>query len=61
MAELVAANEGLGYRILKFSRFLQTPKIWVYLVLLGVIGLGLDMVFRSLNRMLFHWADTSKR
>ena len=27
VAELVAANEGLGYRILKFSRFLQTPKI----------------------------------
>lgn len=39
VAELVAANEGLGYRVLKFSRFLQTPKIWVYLVLLGVIGL----------------------
>ncbi|HXK20734.1 MAG TPA: ABC transporter permease [Polyangiaceae bacterium] len=61
VAELVAANEGLGYRVLKFSRFLQTPKIWVYLVLLGVIGLGLDMLFRVLNRQLFHWADTGKR
>ena len=61
VAELVAANEGLGYRVLKFSRFLQTPKIWVYLVLLGLIGLGLDLVFRSLNQRLFHWADTSKR
>ena len=47
VAELVAANEGLGYRILKFSRFLQTPKIWVYLILLGVIGLGLDVLFRA--------------
>jgi len=46
---------------LKFSRFLQTPKIWVYLLLLGIIGLGLDMLFRTLNRKLFHWADTSKR
>jgi NitT/TauT family transport system permease protein len=61
VAELVAANEGLGYRVLKFSRFLQTPKIWVYLVLLGLIGLGLDLVFRSFNERLFHWADTSKR
>ena len=61
VAELVAANEGLGYRVLKFSRFLQTPKIWVYLVILGVIGLGLDMLFRVVNRKLFHWADTGKR
>lgn len=60
VAELVAANEGLGYRVLKFSRFLQTPKIWVYLVLLGVIGLGLDLVFRAVNRRLFRWADTGK-
>jgi NitT/TauT family transport system permease protein len=60
VAELVAANEGLGYRVLKFSRFLQTPKIWVYLVLLGVIGLGLDLLFRMVNRQLFHWADTGK-
>ena len=61
VAELVAANEGLGYRILKFSRFLQTPKIWVYLLLLGVIGLALDFLFRIVNRRLFHWADTTRR
>jgi NitT/TauT family transport system permease protein len=61
VAELVAANEGLGYRVLKFSRFLQTPKIWVYLILLGVIGLGLDLIFRAFNRRVFHWAETMKR
>ena len=61
VAELIAANEGLGYRILKFSRFLQTPKIFVYLILLGAMGLILDFAFRALNRRLFHWADTTKR
>lgn len=61
VAELVAANEGLGYRILKFSRFLQTPKIFVYLILLGVVGLSLDLVFRSFNRRAFHWATTDRR
>lgn len=57
VAELVAANEGLGYRILKFSRFLQTPKIWVYLLVLGVIGLVLDMILRRINRRVFHWSE----
>ncbi len=61
VAELVAADEGLGFRVLKFSRYLQTPKIWVYLILLGVIGLTLDIAFRRLNAHLFRWADTSKR
>ncbi|HVU34706.1 MAG TPA: ABC transporter permease [Opitutaceae bacterium] len=61
VAELVAANEGLGYRILKFSRFLQTPKIWFYLLVLGVIGLALDFAFRVVGRRLFTWADTTKR
>jgi NitT/TauT family transport system permease protein len=60
VAELVAANEGLGYRILKFSRFLQTPKIFVYLIALGVIGLALDFLFRRFNRAVFHWADTTR-
>jgi NitT/TauT family transport system permease protein len=61
VAELVAANEGLGYRILKFSRFLQTPKIFVYLILLGIVGLSLDLVFRRFNRRVFHWAATDRR
>jgi NitT/TauT family transport system permease protein len=60
VAELVAANEGLGYRILKFSRFLQTPQMWVYVILLGLIGLALDAGFRALNRRLFHWAETAR-
>jgi NitT/TauT family transport system permease protein len=48
VAELVAANEGLGYRIL-------------YLFLLGVIGLSLDITFRKLNARFFHWADATKK
>ena len=61
VAELIAANEGMGYRILKFSRFLQTPKIFVYLILLGIIGLALDFAFRKFNQRVFHWADATKR
>ena len=60
VAELVAANEGFGYRVLKFSRFLQTPKIWFYLLVLGLIGLGLDFLFRIVGRRLFYWAATAK-
>jgi ABC-type nitrate/sulfonate/bicarbonate transport system permease component len=50
VAELIAANEGLGYRVLKFYRFVQTPKIFVYLAVLGALGLALDFMFRKLER-----------
>jgi NitT/TauT family transport system permease protein len=61
VAELIAANEGLGYRVLKFYRFVQTPKIFVYLILLGALGLLLDFLFRRFNQRFFHWADTTRR
>lgn len=61
VAELIAANEGLGYRILKFYRFVQVPKIFVYLFILGALGLLLDFLFRKFNARVFHWADTTKR
>lgn len=61
VAELIAANEGLGYRVLKFYRFVQTPKIFVYLFVLGALGLLLDFLFRRFNARVFHWADTTKR
>lgn len=55
VAELVAANEGLGFRILRFQRFLQTDRIFVYLIILGLIGLLLDVLFRLFNKWLFKW------
>jgi NitT/TauT family transport system permease protein len=61
VAELVAATEGLGYRVLRFYRFIQTPQIYVYLLVLGLIGLTLDLALRRLNAHLFAWAETGRR
>ena len=56
VAELLAATEGLGFRILRFYRFIQTPSIYVYLLVFGLIGLALDGLFRFLHARLFRWA-----
>lgn len=55
VAELVASNSGLGYAILKAQRFLQTDKIFVGILLIGVIGLVMDQAFRLLHRKAFPW------
>lgn len=55
VAELVAANSGLGYSILKAQRFMQTDKIFAGIILIGLIGLAIDQLFRLLHRKSFPW------
>lgn len=55
VAELVAANSGLGYAILKAQRFLQTDKIFAGIILIGLIGLVTDQAFRFAHRRAFPW------
>jgi NitT/TauT family transport system permease protein len=55
VAELVAANSGLGYAILKAQRFLKTDTIFGGIILIGLIGLLMDQAFRWLHRRSFPW------
>jgi NitT/TauT family transport system permease protein len=56
VAELVAANEGLGKRISLAQRFLRTDEIFVGLIAIGLIGLAIDLGFRLLLRRSCRWA-----
>lgn len=55
VAELVAANSGLGYAILRAQRFLQTDTIFAGIIVIGLIGLLTDQAFRWLHRRAFPW------
>lgn len=56
IAELVAADEGLGKRILLAQRFFKTDEIFACLIMLGVIGFALDLIFRWVLRISCKWA-----
>jgi NitT/TauT family transport system permease protein len=56
VAELVAATSGLGYRITRAQRFLQTDRIFAVLVVIGLIGLTLDILLRLLREWVGRWA-----
>ncbi|MEU4403697.1 ABC transporter permease [Streptosporangium sp. NPDC023963] len=55
VAELVAAESGLGYRIVRAQRFLQTDKIFAVLIVIGVVGLLIDVALRVLRDRLGRW------
>ncbi|MBX6391590.1 MAG: ABC transporter permease [Frankia sp.] len=56
VAELVAATSGLGYRITRAQRFLQTDRIFAVLVVIGIIGLAIDVALRLLRDRVGRWA-----
>jgi NitT/TauT family transport system permease protein len=56
VAELVAATEGLGRRISVAGRFLRTDEIFVGLIVIGIIGLILDLLFQYAIRVICRWS-----
>jgi len=56
-AELVAANSGLGYTILKSQRFLKTDAIFAGIILIGLLGLVTDRIFAFANKKFFPWTE----
>jgi NitT/TauT family transport system permease protein len=57
VAELVAANSGLGYISLKAMRGFQVDTIFLAITLIGLLGLISDLAFRLLRRWAAPWAD----
>lgn len=56
VAELIAAQEGLGYRIARAQRFLQTDQIFAVLIVIGLIGVSIDLLFRVVRNGVAPWA-----
>jgi len=56
VAELIAANEGLGKRIALAQKTLGIDRIFAYLIVLGIIGFLIDLSLRMLLRVTCKWA-----
>ncbi len=61
VAELVAASEGMGFRILRSQRFMQTDTIFLYILLIGMLGILFDLAFRLMHQFAFPWAHEQVR
>lgn len=54
-AELVAAEKGAGMTIMVASKFQQTDIVLLGIILIGIIGFGIDMMIRGLEKWLVPW------
>ena len=61
IAEVVATDSGLGYRIMKAQRFLRTDEIFLGILVLGILGLATDLLFKVLQPRLTPWAEAQRQ
>ncbi|WP_425567022.1 ABC transporter permease [Sphaerisporangium flaviroseum] len=55
ISEMFASSSGLGFTIVLFQRGFAIPEMWSGILLLGLLGFGLSMLFRMLERRVLSW------
>ena len=55
VAEMIAVNDGLGYRILEAREYFWSDKIIAGMITIGLIGLLIDTAMARLNAHLLRW------
>lgn len=60
VAELVAANSGLGRRIMDAQRYLATDTILFGTLFIGLLGLLTDYLFKRAGKSLFNWSSQTR-
>lgn len=55
VAEMIAVNNGLGYRILEAREFLWSDKIIAGMITIGLLGLAIDTAMSKINNYLLRW------
>lgn len=60
-AELVAAQDGLGAAIQNASNFLEVPKMYAGIILIGIAALAMDLIIRIIAARALRWQDRGER
>jgi len=55
VSEMIAVNNGLGFRILEAREFMWSDKIIAGMLTIGMLGLALDTAVSRLNNHLLRW------
>ncbi|NTI44094.1 ABC transporter permease [Rhizobium rhizogenes] len=55
VAEMIAVNSGLGYRILEAREYMWSDKVIAGMIAIGLLGLAIDIGVNRLNSHLLRW------
>ena len=55
VSEMIAVNNGLGFRILEAREYFWSDKIIAGMISIGMLGLAIDLAMNKLNNYLLRW------
>ena len=55
VAELIGTSSGITWFITQQARYQQFANVYAAIIMIGIIGLGTDLVLARLGRRLFPW------
>ncbi len=55
ISEMFAASDGIGFALVQYQRSFAIPEMWSAIILLGVIGIVLSMIFRAFEVWILGW------
>lgn len=61
ISEMFAASSGLGFTVVQFQRSFAIPQMWSGIILLGLIGVLLAMIFRFVESRALAWYTGLRR
>jgi NitT/TauT family transport system permease protein len=61
IAEIIAATDGIGAMMMRAKRFIHVDKIMAGIVVIGILGLFADYLFRLVHRGFFAYLEDSER
>ncbi len=59
IAEIVGSSSGLGHLMIESQRFLRTDNIFAGIIIIGILGILTDYLFKASSKILFPWNNKS--
>lgn len=60
-SEMFASTDGIGYATINFQNRIEIPEMWSGIVLLGLIGVALSVLFQIVQSRVLGWYEGLKR
>ena len=61
ISEMFAASNGLGFTVVQFQRTFALPEMWTGIIVLGLVGVILSVLFRLVESRVLRWYEGLRR
>jgi ABC-type nitrate/sulfonate/bicarbonate transport system permease component len=55
ISEMFAASDGIGFALVQYQRSFAIPEMWSAIILLGIVGIALSLMFRAFEAWILGW------